>query len=305
MSQALSISTAPSSPLARFTLLARDIKLSHTVFAMPWAILATVMAGRGEPARELVTKLALIVAAMLTARTVAMTSNRLLDATIDAENPRTAGRALPAGKLSRGFVVSVLIVCAIGFLAVAACFEFVYGNPWPIALAVPVLAWIGSYPLLKRFTRWCHYYLGASLALAPVCAWLAVRGDMRPPPLLIGTAVLLWTAGFDIIYACQDYATDVKQGLFSIPAKLGIARALWVSRLTHAACAGVLILIAATAPGLGVFFAVGVAIAIGLLIVEQSLVRPDDLSKAGVAFFTINGIISLLLGTLGIIGLLR
>jgi 4-hydroxybenzoate polyprenyltransferase len=306
MSRAVSMTAVESATLpGRFALLARDIKLSHSVFAMPWAILATVMAGRGEPMRELAGKVALIVSAMVTARTVAMTANRLLDAGIDADNPRTAGRALPSRKLSRGFVLSVLIACAIGFFAVAACFEIRYRNPWPIMLAAPVLAWISAYPLLKRFTRLCHYYLGASLALAPVCAWLAVRGDMRLPPLLIGSAVLLWTAGFDIIYACQDYATDVRQGLFSIPAKLGIARALWVSRLTHAACAAVLILIAITAPGLSVFFAVGVAIAIGLLIVEQCLMRPNDLSKAGVAFFTINGVISLLLGTLGIIDLLR
>jgi 4-hydroxybenzoate polyprenyltransferase len=296
---------APRAIWGRFNLLARDIKIGHTIFAMPWAILATVMAGRDEPLRLLAGKLALIVAAMVAARTVAMTSNRLLDAAIDAENPRTAARAIPAGRLSRGFVLSVLIGCALAFIAVTASFDVLYRNPWPIVFAVPVLAWISAYPLLKRFTRLCHYYLGSSLALAPLCAWVAVRGDIRLPPVLIAAAVLLWTAGFDIIYACQDYASDVRQGLFSIPAKLGIARALWVSRLTHAACAGVLIAIAATSPGLGIFFAIGVAIAIGLLIVEQGLVRSDDLSRAGVAFFTINGVISLLLGTLGIIDLLR
>jgi 4-hydroxybenzoate polyprenyltransferase len=306
MSHAVSLSSSPPRALVdRLGVLARDIKIGHTIFAMPWAILATVMAGRGEPLRELIGKLALVVVAMVTARTVAMTSNRLLDAKLDAENPRTAGRAIPAGKLSRGFVVATLVVCAIVFVGAGAVFQVQFRNPWPLILALPVLAWISAYPLLKRFTRLCHYYLGASLALGPVCAWLAVRGDLALPPVLIGAAVLLWTAGFDIIYACQDYTSDVKQSLFSVPSKLGIARALWVSRATHAACALLLIAIAATAPGLGIFFAVGVAVAIGLLIVEQSLVRANDLSRAGVAFFTINGIISLLLGTLGVIDLLR
>jgi 4-hydroxybenzoate polyprenyltransferase len=176
-----------------------------------------------------------------------------------------------------------------------------YNNPWPLILSSPVLLLLSAYPLLKRFTQLCHYYLGAMLALAPVCAWVALTGRIDAPPLWMAGAVLCWTAGFDIIYACQDYESDVKYGIFSVPAKLGITKALWISRATHVVCIAMLIGLGVSSPHLDKIYFVGVGIAALLLIVEQSLVSPTDLSKAGIAFFTVNGIISLLLGIMGIV----
>ncbi|HEV2293308.1 MAG TPA: UbiA-like polyprenyltransferase [Tepidisphaeraceae bacterium] len=282
---------------------AADIKFSHTVFAMPWAILAAVMAWeivRGP----LAGKLALVVVCMVAARTVAMVSNRLLDAGIDAKNPRTALRAVPSGKLSRSFMAAVLCLCSVVFIVATAAFWLVYGNHWPLVLSAPVLLFVSAYPLLKRFTRLCHYYLGAALALAPVCAWVAIAGSMTWPPIIMALAVLTWTAGFDIIYACQDYDCDVRDGISSVPAKMGIARALWVSRLTHVACVALLITLGVLSEQLGALYFVGVACAGLLLVVEHAIVKPHDLSKVGLAFFTINGIVSLLLGTMGVVDVL-
>jgi 4-hydroxybenzoate polyprenyltransferase len=278
-------------------LLARDIKLSHTVFALPFALLATFLAAGGWPG---VGRLLLIVACMMTARTVAMSANRLVDAELDKQNPRTAGRALPSGRLSRPFVLGVLLVCAALFILFAAGFWVFYGNRWPVILAPLVLLYFIGYPLTKRFTRFCHYYLGAALALAPVCAWLAIAGNVGRPAWLIAGAVLFWTAGFDILYACQDYQVDVAGRLFSVPSRIGIPAALWVARATHAISASFLIVLALSTPVLRPLFPFGVAAAIALLIVEHSLVRPNDLKRLNLAFFTINGIISLLLASLGI-----
>jgi 4-hydroxybenzoate polyprenyltransferase len=279
-------------------LFARDIKISHTIFAMPWALLATFLAANGLPRAG---QLGLIVLCMVTARTVAMSSNRLLDAELDARNPRTARRGIPSGQLSCGFFIAAAVACGFAFIAATSLFGFIYSNWFPLILAVPVLAFIASYPLLKRFTRLCHYYLGAALALAPVCAWIAVTGRIGVPPLLIAGAVLLWTAGFDIIYACQDYQSDLQTGVASVPARIGIARALWVSRLTHAAALAFMVALGLTSPQLGLLYSIGVGCAAALLVFEHSLVRADDLSKVGIAFFTMNGIISVLVGTLGII----
>ena len=234
-----------------------------------------------------------------------MAANRLLDAELDARNPRTARRAIPGGTLSQTYVATVLGVCAVAFLVACGGFWFLYRNPLPAMLALPVLAFLAGYPLLKRFTRLCHYYLGAALALAPVCAWVAIRGDVEAPPLLMFAAVLLWTAGFDIIYACQDYQSDVECGVFSVPAKVGLARALWVSRLTHAGCLAALVVLGHVVPEFRAFYFTGVGAAAALMVVEHSLVKPNDLSKVGLAFFTVNGIISVLLGGLGIIDALR
>lgn len=283
---------------ARLSILARDIKLSHTLFAMPFALLATFLAANGLPRPG---QLLLIILCMIAARTLAMSMNRLLDASLDQLNPRTARRAIPSGALSRGFYLAVIIACALSFCLLSLAFELFYSNRWPIILCLPVLGFLSAYPFLKRFTRLCHYYLGAALALAPVCAYLAIAGTLAWPPLIIAGAVLLWTAGFDIIYACQDYQSDLATGTFSIPAKLGIAAALWVSRLTHAGSAALLILLGHLTPQFGPLYFCGAAIAIALLVIEHSIVKPSDLSKVNLAFFTINGIISLLLGTLGII----
>ncbi|MBV8781944.1 MAG: UbiA family prenyltransferase [Phycisphaerae bacterium] len=291
------VSTNQSPHHQKLLLLARDIKLSHSVFAMPWAILAAFLAARGMPR---LVDLVLLVLCMVTARTVAMLANRLLDADLDAVNPRTAGRALPSGRVDWTFALVTLIATAIAFIAATSGFWFADRNAWPIALSIPVLLFLSGYPLLKRFTRLCHYYLGAALALAPVCAWLAIRGDLTVTPFLMAGAVVCWTAGFDIIYACQDYESDIATGVFSVPATVGISRALWISRLTHFFCIAFMILSGESArPQLGTLYDAGVTIATVLIILEQSLVSPSDLSKVGLAFFTLNGLISLLIGTLG------
>lgn len=297
------MTTAPSNPIAapnRLLTLAADIKFSHTVFAMPWALFATFFAARGWPHWG---QIGLIVACMVTARTVAMAANRLLDAKLDALNPRTSGRAIPSGRLSAGYMIGVLIVCSVGFIAATAGF-LLFRNPWPLILSVPVLLYVCGYPLMKRFTRLCHYYLGLALGLAPLCAWIAIAGDIALPPVIMCAAVLLWTAGFDILYACQDYASDLATGVFSVPAKVGIPAALWIARLTHAVCLGLLIWLATTSPLLGPLYLAAVGIAAALLIVEHALVRANDLSKLGLAFFTVNGVISVVIGTLGILDVL-
>ena len=277
---------------------AADIKLSHTLFALPWALLATFLAAQGLPK---IGQLLLILVCMVTARTVAMASNRLLDARLDALNPRTAKRALPSGQLSPMFMIGITIACVVAFLAATAAFYILYRNPWPMILAIPVLAFISAYPLLKRFTRLCHYYLGAALALAPVCAYLAIAATLTLTPILMACAVLLWTAGFDILYATADYESDRQTGVFSIPSRVGIPAALWTARFTHVACAAILLLIAYFDPQLSLIYTIAAAVSIVLLIIEHSLVTPTDLSKLNLAFFTLNGVISLLLGTLGII----
>jgi 4-hydroxybenzoate polyprenyltransferase len=284
---------------AKLATFARDIKISHTVFAMPWALLSTFLAAKGWPRPG---QLILILVCMITARTLAMATNRVLDAHLDALNPRTRGRAIPAGRLSQAFFFITITLCAAGFVAACAGFAIWYSNPWPVRLGGPVLMFLAAYPLLKRFTRFCHYYLGMALALAPVCAYVAIAGTIAMPPIWMALAVTLWTAGFDIIYACQDYDADVAQGVFSVPSKLGIAGALWVSRLTHVGCVAMLIMVGLSArPVLGPIYFSGVGLAAALLVVEHALVKPTDLSKVGLAFFTINGIISLTLGLLGII----
>lgn len=283
----------------KLILLARDIKVSHTLFAMPFALLSMVLAGQRSGGLH-VGQIGLIVLCMVTTRTVAMAANRLIDARLDAANPRTARRAIPAGRLSRAFVAAALILCAGGFVAATALFWFIYHNHWPLIFSGPVLLYLAGYPFLKRFTALCHWYLGAALGLAPVGAWVAIAGGIDWPPVVMLGAVLLWTAGFDIIYACQDYESDLTTGTFSVPARLGIGPALWVARMTHAMSAGLLVLLGVLTPELHALYFTGAGAAVALLIVEHSLVRGGDLSRVGLAFFTINGIISLLLGTLGI-----
>jgi 4-hydroxybenzoate polyprenyltransferase len=195
----------------------------------------------------------------------------------------------------------ILAACALAFVAATSLFWRVYQNPLPLALSVPVLLFLTAYPLLKRFTRLCHYYLGAALALAPICAWIAIIKTIAPEPFIIAAAVTLWTAGFDIIYACQDYQSDLETGVISVPAKIGIARALWVARLTHLGSFAAMLLLGWYSPQLSWLYFVGVTCAGALLVVEHSLVKPNDLSKVGLAFFTVNGSISVLVGLLGIV----
>jgi 4-hydroxybenzoate polyprenyltransferase len=295
---------APISIGEKLSLFASDIKISHSIFAMPWAILATVLAWHRGGGGPIIGKLAIVVVCMIAARTVAMAANRLLDAELDRRNPRTARRAIPSGQLSRGFFLAALISCVLLFIAATSLFWLCYRNGLPFALSIPVLAFISAYPLLKRFSRLCHYYLGAALALAPICAWIAISGGIAVPPLLMAGAVLCWTAGFDIIYACQDYQSDLETGVVSVPSKMGISGALWIARLTHLLSFALLVTLGLTTPEFSTLYFIGVGAAGLLLIVEHAIVKPTDLSKVGLAFFTINGLISLLIGTLGVIDVL-
>jgi 4-hydroxybenzoate polyprenyltransferase len=291
---------------ARINLFARDIKITHSVFALPFALLSTFLAAKtkwnGLPHWG---QIGLILVCMVTARTVAMAANRLLDAELDAKNPRTAKRAIPSGALTYGFVMMALAMCAVAFIAAAAMFGQFYHNWLPVIFSIPVLLFVSAYPLLKRFTRLCHYYLGAALALAPICAWIAIAGDIQWPPVLMALAVVSWTAGFDIIYACQDYENDLQTGVVSVPANVGIGKALWISRGTHLFSLGMLVMLGVVTLQLHGFYFAGVGCAAVLMIVEHSLVKANDLSKVGLAFFTVNGIISVVIGTLGILDVLR
>jgi len=272
------------------------IKFAHSIFALPFAAISMLLAGRELPnGWPYLGQVALILVCMVAARSVAMTFNRIADMHLDARNPRTAGRALPAGLLSRAFAWGFLLVMAGLFLAGSAGFWWFYGNPWPVRLAGPVLLVICGYSFAKRFTSLSHVWLGVSTGLAPVAAWIAVSpATCGWPAVVLGAVVLLWMVGFDIIYALQDIEVDRREGLFSVPARLGPARALVISRLSHAAVVVLLAWLGVLA-GLGIVWYVGVFVVAVLLLVEQSLVSPTDFSKVNVAFFTMNGFVSILL----------
>jgi 4-hydroxybenzoate polyprenyltransferase len=228
-----------------------------------------------------------IVIAMLAARSAAMAFNRLADAAIDAANPRTRSRALPAGHLTPGFVAAFVIVLGAVFMVAAGQLNRMALWLSPLALAVLLL-----YSYTKRFTRWSHLVLGFALGIAPAAAWIAVRGSLDPRILLLTAAVTFWVAGFDVLYACQDFDFDRDAGLHSIPRHVGIGRALWIARGFHLI---MLILLLAMIPafGLGKFAMAGVVAVLGLLVYEHFLVKPDDLSRLNAAFFTMNGVISI------------
>lgn len=262
---------------------ARLVKFSHSIFALPFALMSAWLAGGGPPEARV---LFLVVLCMVAARTAAMGFNRLVDRRLDAANPRTASRELPSGVLSgRGVAVLVVGSSAV-FLAGAWAL-----NPLCGKLAPAVLAVLLGYSYTKRFTSLAHLVLGFSLALAPLGAWLAVRGELDgdlSPPLLLAAAVLFWVAGFDLIYACQDAEFDREARLFSIPARFGVARALVLSRGLHLATALALVLFHWRAD-LSWVFALAVVGALALLLWEHTLVKPDDLSRVDLAFFTVNG----------------
>lgn len=281
--------------------LARDIKLSHTVFALPFALLAVFLAAGGWPYWG---QIGLILVCMVSARTVGMSANRLLDAGLDAMNPRTKNRAVPAGRLSRGFVRGAIWWSAGVFMLGCGGFWLFFENPWPVILGPVVLLFLMGYPLMKRYTALCHYYLGAALAAAPVCAYVAIAGDVAIPAFLLAGAVLFWTAGFDILYACQDYESDLQTGTFSVPAKIGIPGAFWVARVSHVLAAIFLLSLPVFTNKLEVIYLVGAGLACVLLMVEHSVVSPRDLSKLNLAFFTLNGCVSLTVGLLGILDIL-
>jgi 4-hydroxybenzoate polyprenyltransferase len=283
------------------------VRFSHTVFALPFAAMAALVAvawggdGRivpAEPATWLRPAAGILVC-MVSARTAAMAFNRLVDRAIDAANPRTASRHLPRGDVTGGQVLGLVAASSAVFVAATLLF---LPNWLPLALACPVLAWLLGYSYAKRFTSLAHVWLGAALGLAPVAAWIALRGEILLrdpadvlPAAILGLAVTAWVAGFDILYACQDAGFDAAHGLFSIPARLGVPRALRLAKWLHAATLVLLALLPVAVPELGrIYWGSWVLIA-GLLVWEHALVRPDDLSRVNQAFFTANAAIGLVL----------
>lgn len=264
----------------------RMIKFSHSIFAMPFALAAFVLATRIEGFGA--ERLFWIVVAMVGARSAAMGFNRWLDADLDALNPRTAGRELPRGALSRSQVLAFVIVSSAAL--VGAAWRL---NPLCLALSPLALAIVCGYSFTKRFTMLSHVVLGLSLAIAPVGAWIAVRGQVDPTPIPIGLAVLFWVGGFDILYSCQDVEFDHKLTLHSIPARFGIPRALVLARVAHVLALAFLVSVALVTPLHPSYF-VGIAVIAALFLYEHSLVKADDLSRIDAAFFTVNGWIGVL-----------
>src|ERR1041385_7561026 len=268
------------------------IKIEHTLFALPFAFLGALLAANGLPA---LSQILWIIVAMVGARSAAMAFNRIADRNFDARNPRTATRAIPAGLLSVAFVWAFTIVAAALFLFAAAMLNRLTLILAPIALASVLL-----YSFTKRWTQFSHLVLGWCLSIAPTGAWIAVRGAMHSAvPLLLSLVVLLWTAGFDVLYACQDYEFDRREGLRSIPARVGIPRALWISRGLHAAAFLALVWLFVVTK-LGPIALVGVIATAALLVYQHRLVRAGDLSRLNAAFFTTNAFVSvILLATFG------
>lgn len=275
------------------------IRFSHTVFALPFALLSAVLAWRQPDSPFEWRELGGIVLCMILARSAAMGFNRIVDRRIDADNPRTAKRHLPAGLLSVPAAVIFTVVCSLAFVAATLTF---LPNPWPLRLSIPVLLFLLGYSYAKRFTQWCHYWLSAALMLAPIAAWIAIRGTIELPPMLLASVVFFWVGGFDILYACQDADYDKAKGLHSLPARRGIPAALRFAAFSHLlTIAGLIALWYCAA--LGPVFLAGLVIVAILLIYEHALVRPDDLSRVNAAFFHVNAVISLGLLGLGLLDL--
>lgn len=307
------------------------IRFSHTLFALPFALLATVMAWQlsmnpspyfvGNAVKQKYFEapfawsnevpwrsFAGILLCMVFARSAAMAFNRLVDRKLDALNPRTAGRHIPAGLLSASQVTFFALACSAGFVASTLLF---LPNRLPLYLAAPVLAFLCGYSYAKRFTSLAHFWLGAALAMSPVAAWIAIRGETvarQPsdllPAVVLGAAVAAWVAGFDIIYACQDFAYDREAKLHSIPVRLGVAGALRLAAACHFATIALLAILPLIYPTFGGVWWAGVAAVAALLVYEHALVRPDDLARVNTAFFNVNAIISLGLLVVGTVDLL-
>jgi 4-hydroxybenzoate polyprenyltransferase len=261
------------------------IKWEHSIFALPFALCGAMLAARGLPTAH---QTIWIIIAMVAARSAAMSFNRLADVSIDAANPRTRTRALPAGVLTRNFVTSFVVLSSTIFVLAAWELNRLAFLLSPVALAVLLL-----YSYTKRWTRWSHLVLGFALGIAPAAAWIAVRGALDPRILLLTAAVTFWVAGFDVLYACQDYEFDQRTGLHSLPRYCGIGNALWIARSFHLVML-FLLLTLVWSFGLGTLTMAGVFAVLLLLAYEHSLVSKDDLSKLNAAFFTMNGIISVI-----------
>jgi 4-hydroxybenzoate polyprenyltransferase len=271
------------------------IKFEHTIFALPFAIMSAFIASDGLPPLD---KCGWILAAMVGARSCAMAFNRLVDAKIDGTNPRTAMRAIPAGLITTGSVWIFTVVSAA--LLVFSAYKL---NPLAFALSPLALGITMGYSYAKRFTSLSHFWLGLSLSIAPIGAWIAVEGRFDWTPMLLGLSVLLWTAGFDIIYACQDFEFDRRTRLHSIPARFGIRRALWLSAVLHVITVSILVGLSVL-PNLGVLYLIGVGVVTLILVYEHAIVGPNDLSRVNLAFFTLNGMVSLILSVLSVADLL-
>ena len=271
--------------LSRTRMILDMIKYEHTIFALPFALIATLLAARPHLFPDLRTIFWILVA-MVSARSSAMAFNRIVDADYDKNNPRTAARHIPAGLLSQT-QVWIFLAVTLGLFELASW----QLNALCFALSPVALLLILGYSYTKRFTSLCHIVLGCAIGIAPVGAWLAVTGKWSPVPLMFGAIVMLWIGGFDIIYALQDYEVDSRSSLFSLPKKLGKVNSLLVSRILHALMISLLIA-AGLVSGLHLIYFIGVIVVTGLIIYEQLLVKPDDLSRVNLAFFTLNGWVS-------------
>jgi len=284
------------------------VRFSHTLFALPFALLAAAMAWKLSLASEPPVPfrwqdLVGILVCMVFARSAAMAFNRLADRRLDGLNPRTAARHIPAGALGATGVAAFTAVCSLGF--VAGTLLFLPRNPLPLYAAVPLLAFLFAYSFTKRWTALSHFWLGTALGLAPLAAWVALRAEVAWAPVLLGGAVLLWVAGFDMIYACQDVAFDVKMRLSSAPARWGVRAALRLAAFCHLGMVVLLAILPLVYAPFGAIYLAGIlAIAI-LLVYEHSLVRPDDLTRVNRAFFHVNAVVSIGLFVVGTIDLLR
>jgi len=306
-----------SDPADRVIELAKDIKLAHSVFALPFALLVTFLApvAVGFEFEQAMVQLpnwgqvACVVLCMFFARCVAMLANRWADANFDAENPRTKDRAIPAGRVPKSFALDVLGVCVGLFMVSCAGFLLVNDPPnaYPVLLGPFVLAWLIGYSFAKRYTWLCHLMLGIALGLSPIAAAVAIAPNYltTPQPWVLAVMVTCWGAGFDIIYALQDVEIDRRQGLFSLPVRLGEAGAMKVSRFLHLIAVGCLAFVAWRSKVLGMVFAIGVGVVALLLFVEHLLVWNPKGRRINAAFFTVNGLISLVLGGLGIVEAVR
>lgn len=303
----------PPGPVSRLGLALSDIKVAHSVFALPFAVLGAVFASpsaRGEAGWDrLVGQAGLVVACMVFARTWAMLVNRIADWQFDRENPRTARRVIASGRLSEKHAVAIAFGFAGGFVACCSLFWLFFQNPWPLVLSVPVLVWIAFYSFTKRFTALCHVFLGGALAASPLAAAIAVD-----PGFLFSAAgqglwmlagmVVCWVAGFDIAYALQDLDFDRSRGLRSIPAALGVSGSLWVSRLLHVAALGLLVGFAFSDERLGALTRAAAGLVACLLVVEHVVLARRGIAGLPMAFFTLNGVISVTIGTLASVDLI-
>ena len=277
--------SAPAqSPLEKLRVVLEMIKIEHTLFALPFAFTGAILAANGLPS---VWQICWILAAMVGARSAAMAFNRLVDRDFDAANPRTRMRAIPAGLVSVRFVIGFTAAAAAIFIL--AAFEL---NRLTLFLAPLALGIVFFYSYTKRFTAWSHAFLGLALAVAPVGAWIAVRGTLELTPLLLGAAVVCWLVGFDTIYALQDVAFDKQAGLNSLPTRYGPTPALWIARAFHALMIAFLVTLGYVTP-LGIWYYAGVTLAAILIFAEHTLIKPDDLRRLNIAFYNLNIAVSL------------